>query len=44
MPGGEGTLPALYRIAGFEVSTLRRALRCPMTYRNKLHGHAPCEP
>jgi RNA polymerase sigma-70 factor (ECF subfamily) len=38
MPGGEETLPWLYRIASYEVSTVRRSGRRLASLRGKLSG------
>lgn len=43
MPKREGTLPWLYRIACFEVSTMRRSGRRRHALRSRLNGLAPDE-
>lgn len=41
MPPGEGTLPWLYRIASYEVSTVRRSSRRLVSLRTRLGGVRP---
>lgn len=38
MPTGDATLPWLYRIASYEVSTMQRSARRRVALRSKLHG------
>lgn len=40
MPEGEGGLPWLYRIASYEVATIRRSQRRLLSLRERLHGLA----